>query len=51
VGRDQRIIDELRAFERLTLELAEESRVLDKVGAVREMAANYWSQGCKRDRG
>ena len=47
MGRDQRIIDELRAFERLCVELAEESRVPEEAGALRELAGNYGREAAR----
>ncbi|OKO75942.1 hypothetical protein AC629_33410 [Bradyrhizobium sp. NAS80.1] len=41
MGQDQRILDELRMFERLCLELAEQSRVPGEADARRQMAENY----------
>lgn len=47
MGQDQRIIDELRSFERLCLNLAEESMVPGEAGALLEMAENYGREAAR----
>lgn len=41
MGRDQRIIDELRAFERLCIELAADATMPEERAGLEIMAGNY----------
>lgn len=50
MGQHQRIIVELSSFERLCMELAEQSRVPGEAGALLEMAENYGPRSCQKDR-
>jgi hypothetical protein len=47
MGRDQRIIDELGRFERLCLELADDSTMPEERAGLLEMAGNYRDEAAR----